>query len=546
MTTISEALLTALKRAGAQEVFGIPGDFALSFFKVIEQSGILPLYTLSHEPGLGFAADAAARMRGAPAVAAVTYGAGALNMVNPVAGAYSEKSPLVVISGAPGSAEGSRGLLLHHQAKELDSQLRVYREITQDQAVLDDPRTAPQQIARVLRACREFSRPVYIEIPRDMVSAACQDVPDLPPLPYDDEAVAACADEVLARLAAARRPMLMVGVEARRYRLEDRIIALAHRLGLPVITSFMGRGLLAKPDAPLIGTYMGLAGDPALSARVEDADVLVMLGVILSDTNFGVSERRIDRRHSVLAADRMVRAGYHVYPDLPLHALLDALLERVPDRLTPPPAGTRVYPRGLVADQQPVQPIDIARAINDLFDAAGPMPMACDMGDCLFTAMDIVPTPMVASGYYATMGFGVPAGLGVQVAGGERCLVLVGDGAFQMTGWELGNCGRYGWNPIVVVFNNASWEMLRVFQPETRYNDLSEWPFARLAEALGGVGHSVATRAQLKDALARAHADRGRFQLVEVMLPRGAVSDTLARFVNAIKRGQRPAPANPA
>ena len=543
MTTVSEALLTALKQAGVREVFGIPGDFALPFFKVIERSGILPLYTLSHEPGIGFAADGAARMHAGPAVAAVTYGAGALNMVNPVAGAYSEKSPLVVISGAPGTAEGSRGLLLHHQAKALDSQLQVYREITADQAVLDDPRTAPEQIARVLRVCREYSRPVYIELPRDMVDAPCTAVPDLPPLPYDPAAVAACADEVLARLAAADRPMLMVGVEARRYRLEDRIIALARRLGLPVTTSFMGRGLLAMEDSPLVGTYLGLAGDPELTARVENADALVMLGVILSDTNFGLSERRIDWRHSVLAADRMVRAGYHIYPDLPLHALLEALLERVPDRRAPPPAGAGVYPRGLVADQQPVQPIDIARAINDLFDAKGPMPMACDMGDCLFTAMDIVPTPMVASGYYATMGFGVPAGLGVQAASGRRSLILVGDGAFQMTGWELGNCSRYGWDPIVVVFNNASWEMLRAFQPETRYNDLAEWPFARLAEGLGGVGHRVATRAELKQALDRASATRGSFQLVEVLLPRGAISDTLARFVTAFKRGQKPANA---
>lgn len=124
--TVSEALLEALAAHGAREIFGIPGDFALPFFKVIEKTGILPLYTLSHEPAIGFAADAAARLHGGLGVAAVTYGAGALNMVNPVAGAYAEKSPLVVISGAPGRDEGRRGLLLHHQAKTLDSQLRCF------------------------------------------------------------------------------------------------------------------------------------------------------------------------------------------------------------------------------------------------------------------------------------------------------------------------------------------------------------------------------------------------------------------------------------
>ena len=84
---VAESLLHALYDHGVREIFGIPGDFALPFFKVIETSGILPLYTLSHEPGVGFAADAAARIRSAPSVAAVTYGAGALNMVNAVASA---------------------------------------------------------------------------------------------------------------------------------------------------------------------------------------------------------------------------------------------------------------------------------------------------------------------------------------------------------------------------------------------------------------------------------------------------------------------------
>ena len=114
---LAESLLTGLKNYGAAEIFGIPGDFALPLFKVIEESHILPLYTLSHEPAVGFAADAAARFHGKPSVAAVTYGAGAFNMVNPVAAAYAEKSPVVVLSGGPGSADRATGLLVHHQAQ---------------------------------------------------------------------------------------------------------------------------------------------------------------------------------------------------------------------------------------------------------------------------------------------------------------------------------------------------------------------------------------------------------------------------------------------
>src|SRR5689334_9343582 len=108
--TVAGTLIEALHAAGAREVFGIPGDFALPFFDALERMPQLRLVTLSNEPSLGFAADAAARMRGAPSVVAVTYGAGALNVVNPVACAYAEKSPVIVISGAPSRAQRESGL----------------------------------------------------------------------------------------------------------------------------------------------------------------------------------------------------------------------------------------------------------------------------------------------------------------------------------------------------------------------------------------------------------------------------------------------------
>jgi indolepyruvate decarboxylase len=169
------------------------------------------------------------------------------------------------------------------------------------------------------------------------------------------------------------------------------------------------------------------------------------------------------------------------------------------------------------------------------------MPLASDVGDCLFTAMDMAPTALVAPGYYATMGYGVPAGLGLQASTGQRPLVLVGDGAFQMTGWELGNARRLGLDPVVIVFNNAGWEMLRAFESGQRFNELDRWDFAAMAGGMGGDGHAVHTRAQLRAALARAHATRGRFQLLDVRLQPGQQSPTLARFVNAVRRLSMPA-----
>jgi indolepyruvate decarboxylase len=543
MTTLAISLLQGLKDYGAREIFGIPGDFVLPFFKVIEDSGILPHYTLSHEPGVGFAADAAARYHSGLGVAVVTFGAGAFNLVNAVAGAYAERSPVVVITGAPGARERSSGFVVHHQARSVETQLAVFREITCDQAVLTDPAKAPGEIARVLQSARERALPVYIELPRDMTAAETVSVPMLPSRPAEPEALAECANEIIERLGNASNAVILIDVEVRRYGLEERVTTLARKLGLPVVTTFMGRGLLQDAPDVLRGTYLGAAGEPAIARLVEEADALLLLGVIFSDTNFALSQRRLDPRRTIRAFDRAVQIGHHGYANIPIGELVDALTARArplsSGRALPKPNAI-AYRRGLPADDEPIAPSDVATAINDLFDRHGVMPMTSDVGDCLFAAMEIENTALAAPAYYAGMGFGVPAGIGVAAATGRRPLILVGDGAFQMTGWELGNCRRYGLDPIVVLFNNASWEMLRAFQPESRFNDLDDWKFAGMAESLGGYGERVTTRRQLRDALEQAVTRRGRFSLIEVMLPRGVTSTTLSRFVSGFKAARAP------
>ncbi len=436
-------------------------------------------------------------------------------------------------------------LKLHHQVKTLDSQMIIYREVTCDQARLDDPRRAPEDIARVLSNCITHSRPVYLEFPRDLVDAPCEPVPVLPAPAVSMEAVSDCVDEVLQRIARAQSPVMMLGVEVRRFRLEAPVAELARKLGIPVVTSFMGHGLLPAQDSPLVGAYLGTAGDPAITHLVEDSDCLLLLGVTPCDTNLGVSEHMIAPRTTILAHNRSVGVGHHRYPDVPLAALVEGLLTRLAREPRQPRALPDLQPQPaapFVADDAPLSPGDITAAINEAFARNGPLPLAADMGDCMFAAFDIGHSELVAPGYYASMGYGVPAGLGLQAATGRRPLVLVGDGAFQMTGWELGNCRRYGWDPIVVVFNNRSWEMLRVFQPGSSLYALDDWDFAGCAAPLGGVGVRVNTRREFAAALERAMAERGRFQLIDATLPRGSVTTSLARFVSTLQQRQRARP----
>ena len=126
---------------------------------------------MTREDNAGFAADAYARLHGLGCVC-VTYCVGGLSLCNSIAGAYAEKSPVIVLSGSPGLSERARNPLLHHKVKGFETQFEVFEKITVASAVLDDPLTAFSEIDRVLEAAVRYKRPVYLEIPRDLVHGA--------------------------------------------------------------------------------------------------------------------------------------------------------------------------------------------------------------------------------------------------------------------------------------------------------------------------------------------------------------------------------------
>ena len=165
--TIGEYLLRKLENYDIEHIFGIPGDYVLRFYNLIEQSSIQHV-GMTREDAAGYAADAYARTKGMGAVC-VTYCVGGLSTVNAVAGAYAEKSPVVVISGSPGIKERGKDALLHHKVRDFHTQQRIYDEITVATALLDEPFTAFNEIDRVLDAVYRYKRPGYIELPRDMV-----------------------------------------------------------------------------------------------------------------------------------------------------------------------------------------------------------------------------------------------------------------------------------------------------------------------------------------------------------------------------------------
>jgi indolepyruvate decarboxylase len=545
--TLARFLLDQLAEAGVDTIFGIPGDFILRLCQVIDDYPGIRFRTLSHEPGVGFAACGAARGVQGLGVACVTYGAGALNMVNPIAAAYAEKTPVVVLTGGPGEDERARGNFLgyhrvHHQVKSFESQLRVFSEVTQYQAVLNDPSTAADQVRYAIDVCRLYSLPVYLEVPRDMVDREIH----LSPVrrlavPTNPGAVEEAAAEVLRKLAAARRPALVVGVEIHRQRLTAQAVRLAEALGLSVVSTFLGRGTFPEDHPQYAGVYLGPASPPGVRELVEESDFLLMLGALVTDTNMGVRLSAIDPRNVALAVSRRVEIGYHRYEDVPLDDLVACLLSREKggreDHIDRP--GRRPFMR---ADDQPSEgPIRVAAMIAEINRFAaekGAMPLVTDTGDCLFCSHEIDAPLVLASAYYATMGFGVPAALGFEATTGRRPLVLVGDGGFQMTGQELIHAGPWGLKPIIVLMNNGSWEMLQSFLPSD-YNALPDGHYAEVARLWGAASWQVRTAGDLRIALGEALAE-DRPALIEVLLAPGDISDTLYTFTRNV--GTTPPP----
>src|SRR2546422_2942358 len=164
---IGKYLIQRLHSHGVRHVFGIPGDYVLGFYDLLERSKLQIINTCD-EQGAGFAADAYARVRGLGAVC-ITYCVGGLKVANTTAEAFAEKSPVVVISGAPGIQEREKNPLLHHKVREFDTQAKVFKQLTVASTVLNDPQIAFQEIDRVLHAALRYKRPVYIELPRDLV-----------------------------------------------------------------------------------------------------------------------------------------------------------------------------------------------------------------------------------------------------------------------------------------------------------------------------------------------------------------------------------------
>lgn len=539
-TTIGGYLIDRLHALGVDHVFGIPGDYILGLYKMLE-AGPIRTVGMTREDCAGFAADAYARIKGLGCVA-VTYCVGGLSCCNSIAGAYAEKSPVVVLSGSPGMSERERNPLLHHKVKGFETQLEVFEKITVASAVLNDPLSAFGEIDRVLSAAMRFKRPVYLEVPRDCVTLR-QVSPHRTPSglpPSDPDALREAVAEAGALLREAKRPMILADVEIHRFGLQDELIAFAEEAGLPIATTILGKSVVSENHPLFLGLYEGAMGRAEVTKFVEESDCLLMLGCFLTDINLGIFTAQLDPARCVNATSEDLQIRHHHYRDVRLDDFIQGLRR----------AGLRAMPRALperprIGDAPWIAEVDKPITSARLFDRLNRLldektVVIADIGDALFGSADLVMsrrTEYISPAYYTSMGFAVPAAVGASMASPDsRPLVIVGDGAFQMTGMELSTVARLGLNPIVVVLNNQGY-MTERFLLEGAFNDIQQWAYHKIPDVLGtGLGLEVKTEAELESALTAAIANTHSLSLLNVHLGKLDKSPALDRLTERLSR----------
>lgn len=534
MVKLLDFLYNRLKSHGVDHVFGIAGESVHVHFHYLEKSPLKPVL-MTHEPCVGYAVDAYSRIRGLGA-ALVSYGVGTLNVVNAVGQAYAERSPVVIISGGPGVHEREKYNYLHHKVRTYETHKKVMSEVTAESIIVDNPLTAGKEIDRVLNKAITLKLPVYIEIPRDMGETEIEEEPiQIQKQEEDPSALKEALDEIVKMLNTAKNPVIIADAELARLGLQKELITFAERVNLPVASTILGKSIFPEEHQLAMGVYFGELSNPKVAEFINNSDFRLMLGVIPSDINLGMFTAKFSPDDAVSANIDGLKVKKHFYPQIRLDAFMKGLLERTDIKshnTTFPRIQIPNYPTGADNDQITVKAL--LKITNDFIDKG--YRVICDVGDCLFGGQELQmrgASSFLSPAYYLSMGFAIPGAVGAQIADPKRRpIVMVGDGAFQMTGLELITIAKLNLNPIIILFNNTIYATLKYCEPRATMQEhkIPTMDYAKIAETIGGKGISVKTVGDFKAALQIAKGVKETFTLLDVKIDPKDISPALKTF----------------
>jgi indolepyruvate decarboxylase len=540
--TVGSYLVARLHEVGVRHVFGVPGDYVLGLMDEIVASPV-ELVGTCNELNAGYAADAYARVNGVGAVC-VTYAVGGFSLLNAVAGAFAERVPVIAVCGGPNRSDRDQHRLLHHTLGDYGVQVDVFRHVTQMAVGLSSPEDAPSEIDDAVTACLRHRRPVFIEVPADLVAAPCRAPKPLALAlaPHSDpDVLREAVEEAAFLLAAADHPVLLGGVEVHRFGLQAELERFLDQVHYPMATALMDKSVIRETHPQYIGVYSGALSEEYVRRTVEEADCVLSLGAWMSDINLGIYTARIDPGRLIHASADRVQIKRHYFDQVYLGDFIAGLREALSGRVHRGEAPIRPAVRALLQrfSPRPEAPITIERfyaRVNHFLDDQSIV--LADAGDSFLCAGDLIMhenVGFICQAFYCSIGFTVPGALGVGLADrSRRPIVFVGDGAFQMTAQELSTVIRQGLAPVFFLMNNRGYTVERVIH-DGPYNDIQNWRYHALPGVFGG-GWSceVRTEGELEGALERAARDRDALAFIEIHLDPQDCSAALKRLGQAL------------
>jgi len=535
-TTGAEILVEALVYEGVDTIFGYPGGAVLHIYDELWRARErITHHLVRHEQGAVHMAEGYARATGRVGVVLVTSGPGATNAVTGIANAYMDSTPLVVITG-----QVPKHLIGTDAFQEVDT-VGITRPCVKHNYLVRDAR----DLAGVVREAFHLARsgrpgPVVIDIPKD-VSAARANHSRLDHIGFPFSTAPPAinrrrAERAFAEIREAKRPVLYVGGGIANSGADEALRRFAEALRLPVTPTLMGLGGFPSSH-PLCLGMLGMHGTYAANMAVSECDLLVALGVRFDDRVTGKLATFAPHARVIHVDIDPANIGKNVAPSLALAADVKQALEqfltlasecgedkvqqsietREPwwDRIR---AWQRSQPLRYEGSQQQIKPQSVIRELHRL--TRGNAIITTDVGQHQMWVAQFYPftktRQLITSGGLGTMGFGLPAAIGAQLAcPNELVVAVVGDGGFQMTNQELATAVQYELPVKIVVMNNGYLGMVRQWQEmfyDRTYSevDISVAPdFVKLAEAYGAAGFRAERPGELQHALAAALNHKG-------------------------------------
>ena len=546
-TTVAHYLVQRLKELGLDHFFCVPGNFLGGLLDVLgEVKDEITYVGNTNETNAGYAVDGYARVRGIGAVG-VTYGVGALSLLNPIAGAFVERIPIVVINGSPSRAERlnyeALGILAIHMISNKQSNLNAFREVTVASEVIDNGYLAPGQIDAALTACLTDMAPVYLEFEQQVWEQECDaPVGKLAPRPLSSSAeLEKAVDAVVELIHREGTPVFWGGVEIARFNLRDQFQTLVESSEIPFMTTAMGKSILSETHPLFRGVYNGDRSVIKAKEFFENAGCQIGVGVWTTAWNLGGA--LIWGEKLVIATNDGVKVGSQYFPDIRLGDFISKLTTKLTNARSqkmyePYAALAPSYTSAQLVATDTLTFDTVFESVNHFInDGSEPSPyvVVSDSGFCLFCANTLQMrerSSFFSQSSWLAIGYSVPAVMGVKAAlPDKRPIVLVGDGAFQQTCQALSNHVRLHHNSIILLMDNSIYGIEQMLiNPEyfatenpgalDEYNILHHWQYTKLTEVFGGVSYKVATRQQLDEALQEiANQNPQQLTLVQVVIP---------------------------